>query len=72
LLAAPPFQLLRHHGHAGALAAGVENGCVARTGLGLALLPSLRSLAHALDYPLDMSRRHRDAAGFAKCCPAFK
>ena len=66
LLALAPRQFLAPHGHARAVGAGIQNGRVAPTWLGLPLLPSLRIVAHPLHHTLNLAGGHLDGTGFGQ------
>ena len=63
--AGPAFQFLLAHGHARSVAAEIHDGgrwSAGQRHQGLALLPGLRAGTHALDQPLDLAGRNRNAA----------
>ncbi len=72
LLAAPPHQFLRHHGHTGAIGTDIHHGRIAPGWLRGPSLPNLGAAAYPLDHPLNLPRRYIDAAGLLQMPLGFE
>ncbi len=62
LFAPTPFQLRRHHRHAGSVGADIEDRRRTGARLGGPFLPLLGGASHALDHPLNLAGRNDNAA----------